>query len=130
MSTPSFGPALTKDGTRFRLWAPTAQQVSLCIYAKGSGPAQQVATMRWDAKTGNWSHSLPADFSGKYYTYLVDVFVPGTGVIRNRVTDPYSISLTTDSTRSYIANLNSGHLKPRGWDLSRSPVRVKASTDF
>jgi pullulanase len=29
--------------------------------------------------------------------------VDGAGLVRNLVTDPYSVSLTTDSKRSYIA---------------------------
>jgi pullulanase len=46
---------------------------------------------------------VPGDLSGKYYKYAVDVPVDGAGIVRNLVTDPYSVSLTTDSKRSYIA---------------------------
>ena len=59
--------------------------------------------MRRDAGSGVWSTRLPADLRNRYYTYLVTVFVPGVGVLRNRVTDPYSTSLTTDSRRSAVA---------------------------
>ena len=31
MNAPSFGPALTKDGTRFRLWAPAAKRVDVLL---------------------------------------------------------------------------------------------------
>ena len=36
------------------------------------------------------------------YTLLVDVFVRGHGIVRNRVTDPYSLSLDADSRHSWI----------------------------
>ncbi|HEY8706433.1 MAG TPA: DUF3372 domain-containing protein, partial [Burkholderiaceae bacterium] len=58
------------------------------------------------------------------------VFVRGVGLVRNRVTDPYSISLTTDSKRSYVADLTSQQLKPAGWDRARSPATVAAPTDM
>ena len=38
--------------------------------------------------------------------------------MRNLVTDPYSVSLTTDSKRSYIADLDAPALKPAGWDTA------------
>jgi pullulanase len=47
---------------------------------------------------------------------VVEVFVRGVGLVRQLVTDPYSISLAADSKRSYIADLNAAALKPAGWD--------------
>lgn len=116
--------------TAFKLWAPTARSVSLCLYASGTGPASALLPMQRDDAIGLWQGALSADRSGQYYNYLVDVFVPGVGVVRNRVTDPYSISLTTDSRRSYIADLNSPKLKPFGWDRQRIPHKVAAQTDM
>ena len=110
----------------FKLWAPTAQNVALCTYANGSGKASAITPMQRDDSTGVWSARAP----GQYYQYLVDVVTPTAGVVRNLVTDPYSISLTTDSTRSYVANLNSAKLKPAGWDSTPSPNRVAAQTDM
>ena len=124
------GVAVGTRSTRLSVWAPTAQQVAACIYETGASKARLVAAMQWGAQSGVWSLSMPGDLSGKYFTYLVDVHVPGVGLVRNRVTDPYSISLTTDSKRSYIANLSSPRLKPSGWDRDRAPGRVKASTDM
>ncbi|MCW7537325.1 DUF3372 domain-containing protein [Aquabacterium sp. A7-Y] len=116
-------------GTTLKLWAPTAQKVQACVYDSSSGQATAVAPMTRDAATGVWSYTSASDLKGRYYTYLVDVFVNGTGVMRNRVTDPYSISLTTDSTRSYIADLGDAALKPAGWDRHAAPV-VAAQEDM
>jgi pullulanase-type alpha-1,6-glucosidase len=116
--------------TRFKLWAPTARAVSVCLYDDGRSQHSERSPMRRDAHTGVWSLAVPADLSGKSYTYIVDVFVPGTGIVRHRVTDPYAVSLNTDSKRSYIADLNDGKLKPEGWDADRAPAKLQAQTDM
>ncbi|HWS77723.1 MAG TPA: alpha-1,6-glucosidase domain-containing protein, partial [Thermomonas sp.] len=48
----------------------------------------------------------------------------------NRVTDPYSVSLTTDSARSYIADLGDPALKPAGWDQAKRPPAAAANTEM
>ncbi len=73
---------------------------------------------------------MPGKLSGRYYTYAVDVVADGAGLVRNLVTDPYSVSLTTDSKRSYIADLDAPALKPAGWDAQRAPDTVKAQADM
>jgi pullulanase len=115
--------------TRFALWAPTARNVALCLHDEGAGPARSLQQLQRDARTGVWSAVIDRDLSGSYYTYLVDVQVDGIGLVRNRVTDPYAISLTTDSRRGYVANLQSPHLKPVDWDRTQSPQRVPSATD-
>jgi pullulanase len=129
-----FGATITRypnaASTRFKLWAPTARQVGLCLYKTGAGKAVSVSAMTREDEIGAWRFAIAGDFTGHYYTFLVDVFVPGVGVVRNRVTDPYSLSLTTDSKRSYVADLNAPRLKPAGWDKTPAPVRVKAQTDM
>jgi pullulanase-type alpha-1,6-glucosidase len=56
--------------------------------------------------------------------------VDGMGIVRNLVTDPYSISLNTDSKRSYIARLDAPRLKPAGWDATPTPQTVRNPTDM
>jgi pullulanase len=124
------GVAVTGGNTTFKLWAPTAQQVLVFTYDTPTGNAVTVNEMAMDATTGVWSASRAGDLSGKYYKFAVDVFVRGVGVVRNLVTDPYALSLTTDSKRSYIADLNAAALKPAGWDASAIPPKVTANTDM
>jgi pullulanase/glycogen debranching enzyme len=124
------GASPARGATRFKLWAPTAHQVAVCTYDNGYAKATAIEPMRFDAATGVWSASRHADLSGKYYQYVVDVHVPNTGLVRNLVTDPYSVSLTTDSLRSYIADLDSPKLKPAGWDKAQAPQTVRAPTDL
>ena len=116
--------------TRFKLWAPTARSVSLCLFRDGTAKASLRLAMRLDVASGVWASKVAGDRSGGYYTYLVEVNVAGVGRVQNRVTDPYSISLTSDSKRSYIADLNSAVLKPTSWDTTAIPTRVKSATDM
>jgi pullulanase/glycogen debranching enzyme len=116
--------------TTFKLWAPTAQKVTVFTYDTGTGEARTVDALAFDAATGVWSVSKPGDLSGKYYRFAVEVFVRGVGVVRNLVTDPYAISLTTDSKRSYIADLGAANLKPAGWDALAASTKVAAQTDM
>lgn len=116
--------------TQFLLWAPTARAATLCLYPRGQGAATAAVPMVRDDATGAWSVTRPQDLSGRYYSYLVEVFVPGAGWVRNRVTDPYAVSLTTDSRRAYIADLGDPRLKPAGWDTHAAPATVQANTDM
>ena len=124
------GPTVGTQGTAFRLWAPTAKAVALCLHDGPTTPARVLAPMQRDATTGSWAARWPGDLTGGYYTYLVDVFVRGVGLVRNRVTDPYSISLSADSRRSWIGRLDAPALKPPGWDSTPHPTRVAAATDM
>ena len=124
------GVTIRSGNTHFKLWAPTAQKVSVFTYSSSTGVAQSVDDMSFDAQTGIWSASRAGDLSGQYYRYVVEVFVRGVGVVRNWVTDPYSVSLNSHSQRSYIAQLDSPALKPAGWDASVAPATVASPTDL
>ena len=119
------------DGeTAFAIWAPTAVAVAVCLYDDGHRKAREQIPLDVQQGNGTWVGFLPNDLRGGYYAYLVDVFVPGTGIVRNRVTDPYSTSLTTDSARSYIADLDDPALKPAGWDEAPRPPALASNTDM
>jgi pullulanase len=129
-TVPDLGLQIKSRQTSFKLWAPTAERVSVCLYPQGDSTATKVLDMQRDASTGTWQAVNPVDLSGQYYTYLVDVFVPSVGRVRNRVTDPYSISLTTDSTRSWIGRLDSPAATPSGWANTPRPGRALNNTDL
>ncbi len=113
-----------------RLWAPTARAVSLHVFADAQTPVSQTVAMTNDAASGVWRAAGVADWIGKYYLYEVEVYVPRTGRIEhNLVTDPYSISLAMNSTRSQIVNLDDPALKPAGWDTLKKPD-LAAPTDI
>jgi len=115
---------VTFDGAipTLHLWAPTAQAVTLFMYDTEKASYANKIPMEWDASTGVWSVSGDETWKGKYYLYEVKVFVPSTGKIEtNLVTDPYSISLSMNSRRSQIVDLNDVGLKPQGWHTFQKP---------
>lgn len=128
--TAALGAHPSSSGTAFRLWAPTARAVSVCLYADDHQHASRREILHNDPATGIWSTTLPGNLQGRYYDYLVDVHARGTGLVRNRVTDPYSISLGADSRRSFIADLDDPALKPAGWDATPRPAPLRAQTDM
>ncbi|AKC87655.1 alpha-1,6-glucosidase [Pseudoxanthomonas suwonensis] len=127
---PGLGVLPSPAGTAFSVWAPTALAVSVCVYADDRASATRREPLRLDPATGLWSATLPGDLRGRYYDYLVDVHARGTGLVRNRVTDPYSVSLGADSRRSWIADLDDPALKPAGWDAAPRPAPLRAQTDM
>ena len=107
-----------------RVWAPTAQSVRLVLYASPTGAAEAAHRMDVDPQTGVWSIAGGPEWKGSYYHYEVRLYVPSTGRIEtNHVTDPYSLSLSSNSLRSQIIDLADAHLIPAGWqDLAKPPL--------
>ncbi|MFN4292221.1 MAG: pullulanase-type alpha-1,6-glucosidase [Permianibacter sp.] len=120
----TLGVAVEAGAPQFKLWAPTAVSVGVCVYDEGnSGSASSAHAMSRDDATGIWSYQGSADQLGKYYRYVIDVFVRSTGQIeRNLVTDPYSLSLSANSQRSWIGSLADAAVKPAGWDNHAIPA--------
>ena len=120
-------PAISEDfATRFALWAPTARAVAVCLYADST----QALPARADDTTGLWTLDMPGVMHGQRYAFLVDVFVPGVGIVRNRVTDPYSVGLTADSKRSVVLDLDHPTTQPAGWVGASRPPPLNAPTDM
>jgi pullulanase len=116
---------ITWDGNvpTLRVWAPTAQAVALNLFDSSDSSNAQKFPMQWDAKTGVWSVTGKADWKNKFYLYEVNVYAPSTGKIEtNLVTDPYSLSLSINSKRSQIVNLEDANLKPQNWDSLQKPA--------
>ncbi|WP_031185744.1 pullulanase-type alpha-1,6-glucosidase [Streptomyces sp. NRRL F-5635] len=112
------GPVFRHGRPTLSVWAPTAQSVSLEI-------GDRTVPMRRDDASGVWSVTGPTSWKGKPYRYAVKVWAPTAGeVVTNKVTDPYSLALTTDSERSLVVDLDDPSLAPRGWDGYDKPKAV------
>nr|WBO77588.1 pullulanase-type alpha-1,6-glucosidase [Streptomyces sp. SBE_14.2] len=112
------GPVFAKGKPTLSVWAPTAQQVKLEI-------GGSTVAMRRDDTTGVWSVTGPASWKNKPYRYVVKVWAPSVRkVVTNKVTDPYSVALTTDSARSLLVDLADKSLKPAGWTTYTKPKAV------
>ena len=108
------------------VWAPTAQDVDVLLDRAGGEPQRVQMRRQGD---GAWTVDGARGWSGRTYTYDVTVFAPRTGrVEHNRVTDPYSVALTTNSGRSVLADLDDPSLAPAGWSSVRAP-RIDQAVD-
>jgi len=115
---------LFEDGApTLKLWAPTARSVTLLLY-EDSDPASlpTAVPMSVDPATGVWTAAGEPSWDRKFYLYEVEVYAPSTGQVEhNLVTDPYSLSLAVDSTRSQIVSLDDPDLMPPGWETVAKP---------
>jgi pullulanase len=107
---------------RIKVWAPTAQSVSLELFDHASDTVPS-ATIPMQENNGVWIANGTSDWKGKYYLYNLSVWVPLDAAIdTNLTTDPYSIDIAINGTKSRITDLESAATKPVGWDRSGSPA--------
>ena len=102
------GPEYNPSGTRLRLWAPTAQKVSVNLYRRGDGGACMGTLPLEQHGQGVWSVYLPGDQHGHYYTFTVEV--DGTAY---ETGDPYARTAGVNGLRSMI--LDAPRIDPPDW---------------
>ncbi len=129
--TGTLGVSFKKDRPTLRLWAPTAKQVSLHLFADSNPQTQaEIFPMNWEPTTGVWMLEGEESWDRQFYMYEVEVFDRHEGsVITNTVTDPYSLSLSVNSQRSQIVNLADPDLIPPGWEELKKPA-LASPTDI
>jgi pullulanase-type alpha-1,6-glucosidase len=107
------------------LWAPTARSVGLELFDSPEDTSPELHEMSFSERTGVWTVKGAKGWDRKYYRFAVEVWHPASQTVESySVTDPYSLSLAADSTRSQIVNLDDSDLKPRGWDREDAPAEV------
>jgi pullulanase len=116
-----------RDGILLRVWAPTAQSLHLQLFnqAADTSPAE---TSAMHENNGVWSACVDDSWTNKYYLYDLQVYVPSQrAILENIVTDPYSVDLALNGTKSRITNLSDRDTQPAGWEESRSPSLASTS---
>ncbi len=118
------GAIYSKESTEFKVWAPTATEVSLNLYATGSDKEEGAANLgTWvmskleeDGKfTGVWTVTVEGDLKNVYYTYSVTSpsrLVNGKETTRE-TQDVYSYAVGVNSARSMVVDLDS--TDPANW---------------
>lgn len=117
----------TKDATTFYIWAPSATDIKVNIYAKGvddDGASSKYGTYslekmcswwnmdEWD---GRWTIKLIGDWRGLYYDYTISTpDITGAHDTTYQVADPYAIAVSADGNRSYITD--PATVSPDGWE--------------
>ncbi len=109
-------------GVKLKVWAPTSQGVTLQLF-NHSTDTTPASTLAMENHNGVWVACGTKDWANKYYLYSVKVWVPADGAVDTNVTsDPYSIDLALNGTKSRITDLEAETTKPTGWDTSVSPA--------
>lgn len=118
------GAVWTKEKTFFRVWAPTADEVKLNLYASGDADAEDLTeqlVMKPDVQ-GTWIAEKEGNLNGIYYTYLVKV--EGNW---QEACDPYARTTGVNGNRAMVLDLASTN--PSGWETDADPHAGAAITD-
>lgn len=112
--TGPLGPDYTPGGTCLRLWAPTAEAVTVTLYHKGDGGAVLGTEPLVRGAHGVWSIWLPGEQHGRYYTFAVTV-----DDVTRETGDPYARAAGVNGVRSMIVDL--ARTAPSGWERDVRP---------
>jgi pullulanase len=105
-SAQPLGALYTPQQTTFRVWAPTASEILLHLYAAPTGSKAQTielfhkAESPWD---GTWEITLSGDWLGTYYTYSAAGTDPRFDPSRELL-DPYAKAVTAHDGRAIVVH--------------------------
>ncbi|MDU4117877.1 MAG: type I pullulanase [Clostridium perfringens] len=118
------GVTYKKDSSTFKLWAPTAKEVSLVLYDNEGtydengkvtdNTGGREISMKKENK-GVWSLKVDEDLEGKYYMYKVS-FSDGK---TNYAIDPYAKAVSANGQRGAIIDFSSTN--PSEWGSVKKP---------
>lgn len=118
------GAVWTKDATTFRVWAPTAESVTLNLYASGKSyqdDKTEEIEMARDAN-GTWVAAKSGDLNGVYYTYTAVI----DGVAAEAC-DPYARTTGVNGVRAMVIDLDG--TDPEGWESDANPHAGESIND-
>lgn len=110
------GATWTEGSTSFRVWAPTAESVSVILYDSGTDYEKNILdTIKMTPDVnGTWIAQKDGDLRGVYYTYAV--VIDG---VKREACDPYARTTGVNGERAMIINLD--ETDPEGWDQDVNP---------
>lgn len=104
------GALFTPEQTLFRVWAPTADEVTLLLYPTGDPAGEPVQRQKMVPEDkGFYSLLLPGNLAGVYYAF--ESKVGGTALF---AVDPYAKSAGVNGQRGMVLDPVSAN--PPGWD--------------
>lgn len=110
------GAVWTKDKTTFRVWAPTADSLSLRLFKTGDARSNDKTDEipMTPSDNGTWVTEVSGDLNGTYYTYLVTI-----DDVPKETCDPYARTTGINGNRAMVIDLDS--TDPEGWDSDVNP---------
>ncbi len=116
----ALGAFIQKGNTVFRLWAPVASSVVLCLYRGADTQPDRMIPLTRGPK-GVFYTVVPGNLHGVCYTYEVTVQSK-----TNHCVDPYARAATENARRGVVVDL--GKTNPTGWERD-GHVLPQSSTD-
>lgn len=121
------GVTYSREKSTFKVWAPTAVNVSLAIYDDAGeynengividhSNGEEILMNR--SENGVWSVTVDGDLNGKFYMYKVE-FANGT---EHYAVDPYAKAVSANGQRGAIIDLNDTN--PENWKPDAKPPMV------
>ena len=114
----------TKEKTVFKVWAPTADSIKVCLYENGtSGVEDKLEELEMiKGSDGVWAAEKQGDQNGVYYTFKVKVNHKEV-----EACDPYAHATGINGDRAMVIDLASTN--PRGWETDVNPNKGADLTD-
>ncbi len=120
-----WGAKYHKDRTVFRVWAPLADKVSVCLYRTGTDGEEGAEclgrTQMQKSASYAYSCTVEGNLEGVYYTYAVE----REGVVKE-CQDPYAKACGANGQRSMVVDLASTN--PKGWEADKNWSPAKKDT--
>jgi len=114
--TGELGASVSEKGTRFALWAPTAERVVLYLHESGHEGWAYASMEMTRGERGVWTWETDKNLDGVYYGY--DVTANGA---TRFIADPYARACGLNGVRSMVIDL--ARTNPPGWEDDRAPER-------
>lgn len=118
------GAVWSKEAAVFKVWAPTADAVSVALYESGTAEADDRIAKHAMIKgaQGVWSVKVDGDLQGIYYTYFVTMNDKEV-----EANDPYARTTGVNGKRAMV--LNPAATNPDGWEDDVNPHQGMKYTD-
>ena len=117
------GVSCQEDETVFRLWAPMALSVHLCLYAGGGQEPMDRRIPMVKSADGVWSYRESRNLHGVYYLYEVN-----HGDHLSITGDPYAKACGLDSKRCMAVDLSK--TDPEDWAADQAPELQKETVIY
>lgn len=101
--------------SKFRLWAPTASEAYVLLYADWQTSEARRFPMTRDVK-GTWLLKVEENLHGMFYTYQVLI-----GDQWNEAVDPYAAAVGVNGDRAYIVDM--ARTDPERWTDEKPPFQ-------
>lgn len=111
------GATYTKEKTGFKVWAPTASEVSLNLYEQGDGDNLIETVPMTLGDKGVWFCEKQGDLNGIYYTYSIK-----NGNKTNEAVDLYARTTGVNGNRGMVVDLSATN--PEGFENDTRPAFV------